>query len=234
MENVTRALGRSARASLRRVGTALGLAASAGMFNGCTQQIPPVNPHPSAVCAAWLKAQGPLVKLGIEALRLGRIDAGVYSVDPSSGRLRLADAMGSESSEGTAGLGAALDSVNGGAAGAVLAEAQSRLSQGTLPSQCPPAHYSVKVTEDPPDANKPVVYHWTFSGDAPTDEQLKSCFLALYAPEPQECTSLPLFDIRHGSGQESYSVDPDRMFKCGGCSAGTQHGKGNSSECNPC
>jgi hypothetical protein len=252
----------SATGSWRQAGvTLLGLGVLAGIFNACHSQPTAQVPSEPAVCAAWLKQQGPLLELGMQALKLGRIDPGLYDVDPNTKYLRLVRGLSPEAPD----LQRALDEVNRTGAGAALAAAHAQMTQHGALEQCPATTYSVTLNKDTSDPSGTPVYGWSFNREAPSREQLTSCFAALYAPKPPQCDSLPLLVLAQSCAQPGYTPEPEQAnatpaprwtpiadipstpsstpsssfspqaaLSCHGCNACFQHGWGTIQDCHLC
>lgn len=202
----------SVRVWRRRTTALLSLAAIAAVIYACGQPPPakppeppappeppsacPEQPNPAAfepACVIWAQAQESFAALALEALKLGRIDAGVYSLDPATRMLRVTPPLVRAEPGRASPLSQALSKVNANPVSRALLEAAYRTT--TSPenlAKCPAKSYPVKVTRD--DKTDPGIemYHWDFAGpEKPSDEQLSTCFQALYGAAPAGCPVLP-------------------------------------------
>jgi hypothetical protein len=134
-------------------------------------------------CDGYQKIQEPLARLGVEALKAGRIDPWIYELDSRTGFLRL-----SESFKKTA-VNGALKRVNEDPyAAKILTEAYRELTQPGQCTVCTPTTYHAKVAQEADPKTGSEWFAWEFGGDEqPSDVQMAACFRALYAKVPQGC-----------------------------------------------
>jgi len=186
------------RARVGHLTALFGLGVVAAAVNGCQAPLPPPKeptPQPcpeqapiTPQCVLWSRAQEPLAKLGLEALKLGRIDAGLYEVDPQTKLLRVSPGVPGD----TSALSRALDDLNRQLVTRDALETSfRRASSPEHLTKCPAKTYAVRVFQDPKAPEKEQKYHWEFTGDKPGQEELRECFQALYATPPEGCKLAP-------------------------------------------
>lgn len=153
------------------------------------QPLPASEPQPDAehhpdVCEKYEKIQQPLARLGIEALKAGRIDPWIYELDAETGNLRLNKLIPFPKT-----VRSALKAVNADPyAAKVLSNAYQELTKPGQFTVCTPTTYSAKLTQesDPKTGGEWVT--WEFSGDVrPNEMQMVGCYRALYGKVPKGC-----------------------------------------------